>query len=306
MEVSIIIVNWNGGSFVRDCLESIYCTSVDIGFEAIVVDNNSSDGSPDTVREIFPQVELVRNTKNLGFARAANQGIERSKGAYILLLNPDIRVEPNSLRRMVDFLDQRPEVGAVGGKLVGPDKRGEARRYYNRFPTVGQVLLNYTALGKILSRFTRTRFDLESAGQVDQPPGGCILLRRRALADVGSFDEDFFLWFEDVDLCYRLKQAGWKIYYLPGAQFIHYGGKSIELLTKGEGERLFFASMFRYLEKHLGRRGVLFSRWVLALDLILKMSLGLTLSPLSLEFREFVCRKWTLFRLCVGGSWASR
>lgn len=306
MELSVVIVNWNGGALLRRCLESIYRNEGEIELEVLVVDNNSSDGSPSMVRDRFPQVQLIRNEANLGFAQAANQGIRRSRANCVFVSNPDIEVKPNSLERMLDLLDERRGVGAVGGKLLNPDGTVQMRGYYNQFPSPGQVLMNYTALGRVLSSLLKDRVDWDKRGPVDQSPGGCTLFRRKALENVGGFDEDFFLWFEDVDLCYRLRKGGWDIYYLPSCEFVHYGGKSIGLLEKEERERLFFASMFRYFRKHFRRRDILIAKWVMLSDLVLKVLLGVTLWLVSSKFREFARRKWAVLTLCLARLQLSR
>lgn len=257
MDLSISIVNWNTKDALKLCLKSIYDSSHEIEFEVFVIDNNSSDSSAEMVMRRFPSVRLIRNKVNLGFARANNQAIKKSRGRDILLLNPDIVVLPNSLARMVNFMRSHSEVGAAGGKLLNPDGTIQKGGYYRRFPSVmqavmGCTLLNrITGMGSFLERYYGEKIDSDTV-EVDQPPGACLMVRREVIGQVGLLDEDFNLWFEDVDWCYRIKKAGWKIFFYPEAEFIHRGGQSVKSLTLYDYEEIYTRSMLIYFKKHKG------------------------------------------------------
>lgn len=232
MDLSIIIVNYNTKEFLKGCLKSIYETAKNIKFEICVVDNASDDDSAQMVESNFPDVKLIKNKENFGFAKANNQGIETSTGRYILLLNPDVIVYPGAIEKMVEFMDKNHEAGAIGAKLLNPDGSVQISGYYCKFPSVSQVLFFYTALRHISFKIPllKHRFwhhlDTEKPCEVDQPPGACLMIRGSVIEQVGLLDEVFFLFFNDVDLCYRIKKAGWKIFYYPEAQMLHFGGRS--------------------------------------------------------------------------------
>ncbi len=232
MDLSITIVNYNTKEFLRSCLKSIYDTVKKIKFEICVVDNASNDGSAEMVESDFPQVKLLKNKENFYFAKANNQAIEISAGRHILVLNPDIIAYPEAIENMVTFMDKNNEIGAIGAKLLNPDGSIQISGYYCKFPSFFQVLFFYTALRHISKKFSllANRFyqhpHTDKPCEVDQPPGACLMVKRSAFDTIGLFDENFPLFFNDVDLCYRIKKAGWKIFYYPKAVMIHYGGAS--------------------------------------------------------------------------------
>ena len=232
MDLSIAIVNYNTKEFLKGCLESIYDTVKSIEFEIYVVDNASIDGSAQMVEDAFPGVKLIKNKENLGFAKANNQAIEISKGRHILLLNPDIVSHPKAMESMVEFLDKNSKIGAIGAKLLNPDGSVQISGYYCKFPSFFQVLFFYTALRHLAlkSSFLKYRFwqhvDVDKPCEVDQPPGACLMVKKVVIDQIGLLDEDFPLFFNDVDWCYRIKRAGWKIFYYPNAEMIHFGGRS--------------------------------------------------------------------------------
>ncbi|MBM3155218.1 MAG: glycosyltransferase family 2 protein [Chloroflexi bacterium] len=224
MDLSVIIVSYNVANFLRGCLASIYRSAPQISFEVLVVDNASTDGSAQMVREEFPQAIFLANESNYGFARANNQALRMSKGRYCLLLNPDTLLNLSSLDEMVEFMDHRPDAGASGCQLISPD--GAIQASCRMFPTMLAVLLRGTPLHKVynkpVARYLMADWDHSDAREVDWVLGACLLLRREALEDVGLLDEGFFLYYEDIDLCYRLKVRGWKVYYNPQIQVVHY------------------------------------------------------------------------------------
>jgi len=269
LDLSIIIVSWNVKGLLRRCLDSIFQhPTSNLQFEVIVVDNASSDGSAEMVKEDFPQVRLMANEENLGFTRANNQGIAASRGRYVLLLNPDTEVIGDALGAMVDYMDVHPDVGALGPMLLNPD--GSVQSSRRRFPTLATALLESTVFQWELSRDNRVlrRYYVldrpdDEVQEVDWVTGACILMRREAIEEVGPLDEGFFMYSEELDWCRRAKERGWKVIYLPTARVIHYGGKSSEQVVPFRHIQ-FQRSKVRYFRKHHG----LLWAWILRLFLL--------------------------------------
>jgi len=213
-----------------DALASIYDHLPPFPIEVIVVDNASADGSAAAVAERFPQVRLIANSDNTGYAKGNNQALEAAQGAYILLLNPDVILPQGGLERAIAFMEQTPGAGALGVKQVHPD--GALQRSVRGFPTPAAVFWEMIGLSRLLPRshvfgaYRMTWFDYAHVAEVDQPMGTFLLLRREALERVGLLDEAFPIFFNEVDWCLRCKRAGWKIYFTPDVEILHYGGAS--------------------------------------------------------------------------------
>lgn len=252
IELSVLIVNWNTRDALAACLRALPDALAPVSSEVIVVDNGSSDGSPETVRAHFPWVRLIENGENVGFVHATNQAIAASRGTYLLLLNSDAIAPPGSLARMVSFMEDHPEAGAVAPKLVNPD--GSFQASYARFPTL--VSESFSAFG--LNRRLWGPYHPspppqpnEAPRPVDWAPGACLLLRRSAVEAVGPLDEAFWMYSEDTDLCYRIHRAGWKVYYLPDVEVVHLGGASSRQCRPESVARL-YGSKVRFFRKHYG------------------------------------------------------
>lgn len=252
IDLSILIVNWNTRNVLADCLRALPEAVASVPSEAIVVDNGSSDGSAEMVRAQFPWVRLIENGENIGFVRATNQAIAASRGAYLLLLNSDAIAPPGSLARMVSFVKTHPDAGAVAPKLVHPD--GSFQASYARFPTLFSESLSAFGLNRRLwgpyHPSPRPRPN-EMPHPVDWAPGACLLLRRSAVEAVGPLDEEFWMYSEDTDLCYRIHRAGWKVYYLPDVEIVHLGGASSRQCRPESVARL-YGSKVRFFRKHYG------------------------------------------------------
>ncbi len=224
-DLSVIIVSYNTCELLAECLDSLG-EWLERG-QVIVVDNASTDDSAAMVRARFPQVRLVANTTNTGYASANNQGIRLSTGQYLLLLNPDTQVNAAGFHRLVAFMNDHPAAGAVGLKLLNAD--GSLQPSGRCFPTLASTvaeLLPVPATWRRRARGELEQRDYDQVCEVDEVSGAALCVRRRALDEVGALDESFFFLGEDIDLCWRLKTAGWKVFYLPTASVVHYGGGS--------------------------------------------------------------------------------
>jgi GT2 family glycosyltransferase len=235
MTLSIVIVNWNTRDLLLGALNSIYRNPPPFEFETIVVDNASTDGSAESVRQSFPQVRLIANKDNAGYAKGNNQGIQQSTGRFVLLLNPDVVLPPNGLTDSVRILEQHPKVAALGVKLVNPD--GAVQRSVRGFPTPAAVFFEASGLSRIFPKsrtFSAYRMDwfkYDRETEVDQPMGTFLLIPRRALNDVGLLDERFPIFFNEVDWCFRAKRKGWRILFTPAVEVVHYGGGSTKQVS---------------------------------------------------------------------------
>jgi GT2 family glycosyltransferase len=224
--VSALVVSYNSKDLLLQCLHAFY-SSADVPVEAVVVDNDSSDGSAAAVTDEFPQATVLVQPKNLGYGRAANIGLERCQGRFVLLMGSDVTVDPQSVGRMADFLLTRPDAGAVGPRVLLPDGRPDpdARR---AFPLPSTLFYRTVGLSRLFPK--SPRFGRHNMGHVpetdvhemDAGTGACLMLRMAALDRVGFFDPRYFMFGEDLDLCYRLKLGGWKVFYLPTAGAKHH------------------------------------------------------------------------------------
>jgi GT2 family glycosyltransferase len=223
--VSAIVVNWNTRDLLVDCLRAFYACS-DVPAEAVVVDNASTDGSAEVVAREFPEAKLIRQRVNIGFGRANNAGLQVAEGRFILLTNPDVTVMPGCVGRLADFLLVRPDAGAVGPRLQRPDGLlDETSR--RGFPSPGASFFHFTGLDKVfpsnerLNRYSLGHLPATETHEIDAGTAACLMVRRAAVDRVGFFDPDYFMFGEDLDLCFRLKSGGWKVFYLPTARAVH-------------------------------------------------------------------------------------
>ncbi|MFQ5510760.1 MAG: glycosyltransferase [Candidatus Krumholzibacteriia bacterium] len=253
MDVSVIIVSYNSCSVLEPCLESLKRQSVFANMEVIVVDNASADGTATKVREKNPWVRLISCKENLGFSRGMNTGIRESRGRYFLILNPDTVLREEAIEKLLGFMESTPDAGIVGPRMVFHD--GNLQYSCRRFYNWKVLLLRRTFLGKIFRRSKSVAdhlmldFDHESTRQVDWVLGACMLVRRKAVQSVGLLDERFFLYFEDVDWCYRMRQKGWGVYYNPHAVVVHDYARESAHSVINRTFVLHLASLIRYYEK---------------------------------------------------------
>jgi len=226
LDLAVIIVNYNSAGLLRNCLESLDRHPLRKGSMAVwVVDNASKDESVRLVREEFPHVQLIANDRNVGFAAANNQAIVYSQSRHALLINPDTEVLESTLDQMLEFVDRTPDAGAMGAQLINPD--GSVQTSCRSFPTAWAVFLRGTGLSHLLPRDPSLRrylmldWDHAATRVVDWLLGACLWMRRETLDQVGLLDDGFFMYYEDIDWCYRVKEAGWNVYYLAEARITH-------------------------------------------------------------------------------------
>lgn len=255
IKLSIIIVSWNVRELLRKCLISIF-NQTRIPFEVIVVDNASRDGSAAMVAKNFPQVRLIRNSKNVGFAKANNQGVKIATGEYMIFLNDDTEIKSGALEKMATWLDQHPETGIIGARLLNPDgslQLGTARRFPG-FKVLATMLLGWHSLllrQEWLRRYYMLGDQFTRDTKVDQVMGASLMTRKNLLNKLGGFCEEFWIWFEEVDLCQRCKEAGYKIFVISQAEIVHHQGKSFVQIFKLKKFCQLSRSLLIYSRKHL-------------------------------------------------------
>lgn len=254
MDLSVITVTWNSSELISEQIKSVISGISDFSYEQIIVDNNSSDGTIDLIKKNFPNLILIENTSNLGFAAANNQGFAHSSGEFILFLNPDMRIEERSLDRIIVWMRQHPKVGIASVRLIDETGRLNFEAKPRRFPT----LLNQLALilkishffPRVLDSYLMKDFDSEREQEVDSVRGSFMLLRRELLNALGwAFDPRYFFWFEDVDLCREAKRLGYSVMYTPIISSVDYVGQSVKKRDSLWKQKMFTRSMLTYFQK---------------------------------------------------------
>ena len=229
MDLSIIILNYNHKNLLKNCLKSLQEADIKSFYELIITDNDSDDGSREflfQLKEEYPEIKIIFNTRNLGYSRANNQAINLTRGKYILILNPDIIILPESINKLVDFLEKNPEVGVVGPQLLNPDK--SVQYSCCRFPNLLTPAVRRTFIGRLpwfkkeLSRYLMFDFNHRQVREVDWLIGACLMIKKGILGKVDLFDKRYFAYFEDVDFCRQVWRTGFKVVYFPEAQMVHF------------------------------------------------------------------------------------
>jgi hypothetical protein len=286
MDLSIIIVNWNTKDLLCQCIDSLDRTLKKIDTEVFVVDNGSTDGSVGAVRERFPGVKLIENPVNMGFARANNQALSLSAGRYLLLLNPDTQVKEEAIERMLSFMEAHPDAAVAGAQLLNAD--GSKQNSIAKFPSLVTELLNKSLLRWLFpKRFPGKERDFSDPIEVDSVIGACMMVRREAMEEVGLLDENYFLFMEETDWCYRMKEANWKIFHVPRAEVIHFQGKSAEA-EKPKARIEYYRSRYHYFKKNKGRLQFL----ALFIGMMIRLFVELVLAAIACVFTVFTVRKW--------------
>ncbi len=276
-DVSVIIVNWNTRDDLRECLRSLH-PSLHQGLqvEIIVVDNASWDDSVAMVKREFPDVKLIENRLNEGFGKAHNRAALIAQGRYLMLLNSDARAHPGALKDLVDYADAHPDVGIIAPKVLNPD--GSLQYSCRRFPVYEAGLFRNTILGRLFpqNRFVRdylmTDFDHAHTADVDWVSGCAMMIRRETWHQLGGFDERFFMYCEDVDLCWRAHEGGWRVVYHPEAVVTHTIGRSTDKAVNAM-IRQFHHSHRLFFQKHHAHRLPIWSRLLIPLGLWLRANL---------------------------------
>ncbi len=263
LDLSIIIVNWNTRQMLNDSLESIIKTVDNIDYEIIVVDNGSTDGSQAMLQEKYSQVRLIANRENVGFAGANNQAMEIGQGRYFLLWNSDAFATPGSIQALFHLAETEPKAGLVGAQLRNTD--GSFQASCTPFPNLWQEFLILSGLGRALygPYYPSRGPQEEKGGQLaDYVEGACMLVRREAYAEVGGLDEGYFMYAEEVDWCYAMKEKGWQVWYQPQAKVIHVGGGSSVSTAR---EANLYRGRVRFFQKHYGPRAANGLKWLIYL-----------------------------------------
>ncbi|MFO0707244.1 MAG: glycosyltransferase family 2 protein [Nitrospira sp.] len=252
MDLTIALISYNTRELLLACLRSIEETSADVAYEVIVVDNASSDGSAAAVSDAYPQVRVIANRGNVGYAAACNQTAGSARGRYLLLLNSDTVMKPGTLRSMVDCMDAQPDVGALS--CLQRDEQGRAVQSCFPFPSIRDHIVHAEVLPRVIRGLAGAApvMDATQSQDVDWANGACLMLRKEVFERVGGMDERFFMYFEDVDLCRRIHQFGYRVRHVADVEIVHLLGKSSER-TRGQLNVQWELSRIRYVEKHFAQ-----------------------------------------------------
>ena len=290
MELSIIIVSFNSKEYLRQCLYSVQIAAEEIDSEIFVVDNNSSDGSAEMIRSLFPHIHLIINNRNSGFSVANNQAIRISAGQFILLLNPDTLVERETFSKCISFMNGHPEAGALGVKMVNGEGKflPESKRALPDLHSAFFKIIGFSSLfpnSHFLNKYYLTRVSPQQTSLTEVISGAFMFLRREALNKSGLLDEHFFMYGEDIDLSYRLLQTGYYNYYVPEISIVHFKGKSTPR-NKFTDILYFYKAMRVYVEKRSeeGKYGPL--KYLIIIAIFLSELLALSIRFLKLTFRR--------------------
>ena len=254
-DLSIVIVNWNTRALLLDCLASVYATVAELSFEVFLVDNASSDGSVAAVRAEYPQVRVIQNEKNIGFAAANNKALRVMQGKYALLLNTDAVLTEGAIARLFQYMESHGEVAMACGQLLNAD--GTKQNSIANFPSLLTLLANETLLRILMpKRFPSKRRDYAGPIAVESCIGACLMVRKAAMDQVGLLDERYFFFMEETDWAFAMHQAGWKSCFVPEARIYHLQGQSAG--DNVEARKMFYRSRYLYLRKWHGKLVYLF------------------------------------------------
>lgn len=294
VDISFVIVNWNTRDLLVDCLTSIEQRVSGFCFEIFVVDNNSSDGSADRVKELFAdRVILIQNSENLGFARANNLAIRQARGKYVILLNSDTVLREKTVSGLVSFLERTPEAAMTGPRMV--DENGKLQNSYDNFPSLLTELLNKSLLRRLFpKRFSGKTLVAKTPFEVDSLIGACIAIRSQAIREVGLFDEDYFFFLEETDWCFRIRKSGWKIFHQPEVEIVHLQGQSKKMRPALSWIE-YYRSLYRYFKKNASFRSYMLLRVFRFGKLWINLLLTLAGLVLTLGFRRRLREKTVVY-----------
>ncbi len=301
MELSIIIVNWNSREYLQDCIASILDAKIQHHFEVIVIDSGSFDGSREMLAHSYPQVIFIQSDTNIGFAKANNEAFKVATGRTVLFLNPDTKIVGSAIDTLYEWLERLPNAGAVGCKLLNADGSLQTSCIQS-FPTIVNQLLNSQLSMRV---FPKSRLwgiaslinDSKVPAQVEVLSGACIMMRRSLFQKVGLFSEEYFMYTEDVDLCHKLKKAGYVNYYVPTAMIFHFGGGSSQQRPSEFSVVTMRTSTWQFLRKTRGPSYSTLYQSAMLVSASLRVVLLVILSPFyfaigRLEEWEGSFRKW--------------
>ncbi|RSK28664.1 glycosyltransferase family 2 protein [Bacillus sp. HMF5848] len=285
VDISIIIVNYNTKKLTIDAISSVLCSNTSYTYEILVVDNASSDGSVEAIRQQHSEVKIIANDHNVGFSKANNQAIKIATGRYILLLNSDTIVHEATLQIMTKLMDEQPKIGASGCKVLLPN--GELDKACKRgFPTPSASFFYISKLTKLfptnpsINRYHMGHIQPDQASSIDCLVGAFMMVRKETIDRVGLLDETFFMYGEDIDWCYRIKEAGWDIYYYPKTHIIHYKGASSRKKPKKIVYE-FHRAMYIFHKKHYEKKYSFLVNWLVYGGIGLKLGLALATNSLK-------------------------
>ena len=269
MDLSIIIVNWNSKDYLRECINSILSTTQEINYEIVVIDNASFDGCDEMLQQYYPKVQFIQSERNLGFSKANNAAVKISCGRSLLFLNPDTKLEGSAVNTLYYQLNSLPNAGVVGAKLLNSD-RSIQTSCIRTFPTIINQFLDSELLHSLWPQsalWGNAPLFITNTGpmEVDSISGACMMVKREVFDEVGLFSEDYFMFAEDTDLCYKIKQAGYKNYYIPSATVYHFGGGSTQKTQSNFSVVMMRESNLLLMKKN---RGVIYSNVYRASSLI--------------------------------------
>jgi GT2 family glycosyltransferase len=305
-DISVSIVSYNTRDLLRACLQALRerAESGEVTLEIIVADNASRDGSADMVEREFPAVKLIRTGGNLGYGRANNKALAQARGRYFFVLNSDTEVLPGALSTLRDWMDAHPNVGVAGAQLMMPDGRPQDSCAGD--PTLLAFVWEQTYLNKLLPEsvitgaYNKTYLDLTKEREVEQVVGACMCVRREAWQQVGGFDPTYFMYFEDTDLCMRLRREGWPIYFVPQARILHQlGASSRDWQSRARMVAAYNHSRYYYFHRYHGARTARAFKVLLLLGALLRLSIGMA----GAWFRPGAREKIRIFRRVLRRTW---
>jgi len=291
LDIFIIVVSYNTRDRLLDCLASIFETTRGISLEVWVVDNNSTDGTVEAIREQYPAANMITNKENLGFAAANNQAFRRMNGKYAVLLNSDTVLTNGAVKELYDFMEATPEAGMACGQLLNQDR--SKQNSIASFPTFLTLLCNETILRILMpDKFPSKRGEYVSPLKIDSCVGACLMVRKEAMDGIGPFDERYFFFFEETDWAYRMKLAGWEIYFVPTAKIFHAQGKTV---GSGLNSRImFYRSRYIFCKKWHPNTYPLFYT-VILLRLVTNTLLSFMGLVFTLGFKDSIKKKCAIY-----------
>lgn len=288
IELSICTVTYQARDYLRGCLDSILAHPPALSYEIIASDNHSTDGSLEMLAQEYPQVQVIQNSRNMGFAAPTNQALRRARGRFLLLLNPDTIVHPGAFDRLVEFLQAHPQVGICGPKVLNSDgslqmpcRRGESRPWavFSYFLGLSRLFPHSKLFGGYLLNYLPE----DEIHAVDGVSGSCMLIRAEVIKRIGYLDERFFAYQEDADFCFRARQAGWEVYYVPTAQITHFGGQGGSRVQPFRSIYEWHRSYWLHYRKNMAGDYFFLFNWLYYLAMAAKLGISLLVNLLRRE-----------------------